>query len=234
MRRRCFGPAPGLLSPPQRDGRLDGRFDLISVHVFLVLRRLGQQGRPAKRLGQELFDMMFADMDQSLRELGASDMSIGRPVKLMAKAFYGRIDAYDRGLGQLSALEDALARNLYRGAPVDAACLRAMAVYMQREATALAGQTFADLKPKAGFCSGRRSCHDGCGVFTPGRGRPARFAPRVYEIEANGEERGRWRAASAYWASIACGRGLSWWQLTVAGASTSTGALSPMCDRVAW
>ncbi len=125
---------------------VDGRFDLIALHVFLLLNRLGQGGRGLRRLGQALFDLMFADMDESLRELGVSDMAVGGRVKAMARAFYGRVAAYEPGLEDSMLLEQALARNLYRGAPVDPTSLSVMASYVQRQVGDLAGYELADFK----------------------------------------------------------------------------------------
>lgn len=117
---------------------LDGRFDMLVLHVFLLLHRLGADGKPMKRIAQALFDLMFADMDRSLRELGVSDMRIGKKVKEMARAFYGRVDAYEPVLGDKPKLEEALARNLYRGVEVRADSLSAMAHYIQSQVAALA------------------------------------------------------------------------------------------------
>ena len=121
---------------------VDGRFDLLVLHVFLLLHRLGaprnEATRETKALNQGLFDLMFADMDRSLREMGVSDMSVGKRVKEMARAFYGRIDAYEPVLGDAARLEEALARNLYRGVEVKPASLAAMATYIQRQVAALA------------------------------------------------------------------------------------------------
>ena len=93
---------------------LDGRFDMVALHVFLLLHRLKQEGKTAARLAQCLFDVMFDDMDESLRELGAGDLGVGRRVKAMAKALYGRLAAYQAGLaGDDRELAAALARNLF-------------------------------------------------------------------------------------------------------------------------
>lgn len=97
---------------------LDGRFDLLALHVFLLLHRLRAAGPRAEALAQAVFDLMFADMDQNLRELGVGDLSVGRKVKTMAQALMGRIAAYEPGLVDPSVLAAALARNLYRGQPV--------------------------------------------------------------------------------------------------------------------
>ena len=88
---------------------LDGRFEMIVLHVFLVLRHRKDQ----PELGQAVFDLMFRDMDQSLRELGVSDVVVGNRIKEMARAFYGRVAAYEAGLAEPAALAEALRRNVY-------------------------------------------------------------------------------------------------------------------------
>lgn len=129
---------------------VDGRFDLLVAHAFLLMRRLGgiggERAGEAKVLSQALFDLMFADMDQNLREIGVSDISIGKKVKQMARAFYGRVAAYDAGFAHdAAALAEAVARNLYRGAPPSAEAAPAFALYLRRQADHLAGQGDDDL-----------------------------------------------------------------------------------------
>ena len=132
---------------------LDGRFDLIVLHAFLVMRRLRQVnaeegGAQSREVAQSLFDLMFADMDQNLRELGVSDMSVGKRVKQMARAFYGRAAAYDDALAAGGAgLAEALRRNLYgtvEGEP-DAIVVQQMAEYLVTQAAHLTGQGAGDL-----------------------------------------------------------------------------------------
>jgi cytochrome b pre-mRNA-processing protein 3 len=118
---------------------VDGRFDMIALHVFLLLHRLKRDGRAQGPVGQALFDLMFADMDASLREMGVGDLSVGRKVKAMAEGFYGRVAAYEAGLaGAGDALEQALRRNLYGTAAPAPAQAAAMAAYVRRQAAALA------------------------------------------------------------------------------------------------
>src|ERR1700761_8191908 len=93
---------------------LDGRFEMIALHMFLVLNRLKAEHEATSEFAQALFDAMFADLDRSLREMGASDIGVGKRVKEMAKGFYGRIAAYEEGLeGDDHTLGEALKRNLY-------------------------------------------------------------------------------------------------------------------------
>ena len=105
---------PGFYRDCAVPDTLDGRFEMIALHLFLVLHRL-KGGDPATAAAaQDLHDLFFADMDQSLREMGAGDLGVGKRVKQMAKGFYGRIAAYEAGLeGDGDALEQALRRNLY-------------------------------------------------------------------------------------------------------------------------
>lgn len=129
---------------------VDGRFDLVVLHAFVLMRRLGTEtggeAEEARALSQALFDIMFADMDQSLREMGVSDISVGRKVKQMASAFYGRISVYESGISQgADALAEAIARNLYRTAPPSAELPARMAAYCLRQAGHLATQPVAEL-----------------------------------------------------------------------------------------
>lgn len=115
---------------------LDGRFEMIALHVFLAIRRLKQAGENAA-FAQALFDTMFADLDRNLREMGVGDLSVGRQVKTMAKAFYGRVVAYERGLAGSDSLDEAIRRNLYGTVVPDATQLAAAAAYVRRQAQAL-------------------------------------------------------------------------------------------------
>jgi cytochrome b pre-mRNA-processing protein 3 len=92
---------------------LDGRFDVLAFHAWLVLAEL-RGGNAA----QGLTDTIFAGFDDAMREQGVGDMGIGHKLKKMADAFYGRMTAYDAARSE-AELAAALARNLYRGGSVD-------------------------------------------------------------------------------------------------------------------
>ena len=141
---------------------LDGRFETIALHVFLVLRRLGSEQADrarAQKLAQSLFDTMFLDMDENLREIGVGDLSVGKKIKEMAKALYGRIAAYEDGLaGDDAYLSEVVRRNLYGtvlegDVVVDPAILQAVAGYMRRAERLLADRPLSDLLAgKMEFC----------------------------------------------------------------------------------
>lgn len=71
-----------------------GRFDMITLHCFLVLERLRDQGEKASEFAQEIFDEAFMDMDHSLREMGVGDLSVGKKVRKMSEVFYGACKGY--------------------------------------------------------------------------------------------------------------------------------------------
>jgi cytochrome b pre-mRNA-processing protein 3 len=124
---------------------VDGRFDMICLHVALILWRLKQEHARTAECAQELFDVMFADMDQNLREMGVGDMSVGKRVRAMAQAFYGRLAAYDAALAAEddADLAAALRRNLFRKCQPRAGDVAAMAEYTRQEAVRLSA-TAAD------------------------------------------------------------------------------------------
>ena len=80
------------------------------------MRQLKNCGADGKEISQQLFDSMFADMDLSLREMGAGDIGVSKRVRVMAEAFLGRLDAYVTALdnNDRAALGAALRRNLFR------------------------------------------------------------------------------------------------------------------------
>ena len=124
----------------------DGRFELLALHAFLVLHRLKREHAASAIFAQELFDTMFADLDRTLREMGAGDLGVGPRIKAMARGFYGRIAAYERGLADEPALAAALRRNLYGTAPAASeGAVAMMARYVQRQAAALAALPLATL-----------------------------------------------------------------------------------------
>ncbi|MBX3518237.1 MAG: ubiquinol-cytochrome C chaperone family protein [Rhodospirillales bacterium] len=117
----------------------DGRFDLIALHAALILRRLRMEGEAARPLAQALFDHMFADMDENLREMGVGDLGVGKRVKAMARAFYGRLAAYDAAVtaSDRTRAAEALRRNLYRKSTPSPDQVESMADYLFAEAARL-------------------------------------------------------------------------------------------------
>jgi cytochrome b pre-mRNA-processing protein 3 len=131
---------------------VDGRFELICLHAFLYLHRLKSERPDASRFCQCFFDRMFADFDRSLREMGVGDLSVGKHVKRMARAFYGRVLSYEAGLaGDDSVLAAALVHNLFGTARASKAAADGMVAYVRAAARELRSQPAADLLAGRGW-----------------------------------------------------------------------------------
>ncbi|MGH6979894.1 MAG: ubiquinol-cytochrome C chaperone family protein, partial [Stellaceae bacterium] len=128
---------PGLFVAWSVPDTLDGRFELLALHAFLVMNRLKDEPA-AKKFAQILFDIMFADLDRAVREMGATDTGVGKRVKAMARGFYGRVAAYDKGFGDDAELAAALRRNLFGTTQPTPEQIAAASRYLRTQAAALA------------------------------------------------------------------------------------------------
>ncbi len=134
---------------------LDGRFDLIVLHVHILCRRLAREGEAGAAIAQALFDAMFKDMDRNLREMGVGDPSVPRRIRAMVEAYYGRVKAYEEALAAGGAgLAVAIARNVFakplqpgEAPPAGAA---ALAAYVRAAAAALDTAPFAGVAALSG------------------------------------------------------------------------------------
>jgi cytochrome b pre-mRNA-processing protein 3 len=131
---------PGLYTALGVPDTVEGRFEALSLHVILVLRRLGQLPPPASDVAQDLVDSVFMQLDASLRELGIGDMGVPKRIKKLGASFYARAGAYGTALdaGDRTALAEALARNALDGAGPEAAV--PLAAYVEAAAAALSSQ----------------------------------------------------------------------------------------------
>ncbi|HKX36998.1 MAG TPA: ubiquinol-cytochrome C chaperone family protein [Rhizorhapis sp.] len=92
-----------------------GRFEMTSLLATLVFRRLRTTGQAGKDLAQDCFDALFHGFDEALRDIGTGDLSVGKKIRKMGEAFYGRAKSYDDALAAGAppeALSAALVRNL--------------------------------------------------------------------------------------------------------------------------
>jgi cytochrome b pre-mRNA-processing protein 3 len=138
---------PGLFAELGVPDTPEGRFEAVAVHSAMVVRRLGREGRPGHLLAQELFDLMFDDMDQSLREIGVGDMSVGKYVKRLARNFYARLAAIDQAFAEQrpAVLESMLRANVYLGTTPTEPQIARFIDYLERLELALGDQPGADL-----------------------------------------------------------------------------------------
>jgi cytochrome b pre-mRNA-processing protein 3 len=123
---------------------LDGRFDVLVIHMYLALNRFKDFGAESAGLRQALTDRFFAQMDAALREVGVGDLTVGKKVRKMAEAFFGRVTAYSEAIEKPDdTLQAAVARNVF--ASNDASHASNIADWMRNAKTKLQGQDFEDL-----------------------------------------------------------------------------------------
>jgi cytochrome b pre-mRNA-processing protein 3 len=127
---------------------VEGRFEMIVLHVALFFRRVRDERDGVRALGQGVFDSFCRDLDHSLREMGVGDLAVPKRMRGLGEAFYGRAQSYDRALGggDQAALAGALARNVFAagGAPPPGAHrLAAYVAAAQRHLAAQEGAAFA-------------------------------------------------------------------------------------------
>ena len=114
---------------------VDGRFDLLILHLWLVLGRL-RTAEAGRALSQALFDHFCDDMDANLREMGVGDLTVPKRMQAFGEAFYGRTAAYDVAWSESELrLAEALQRNILNGNHPDSA--RRLAAYAGRAVAAL-------------------------------------------------------------------------------------------------
>lgn len=125
---------------------LDGRYDMIVLHGFLLFHRLKTETEQNRAIGQAVFDIFLKDMDGTLREMGVGDLTVPKKLKKMAEVFFGRVRAYDEALtaGDHAALVAAIERNVFPdGAPEGAA--EQLALYAESSVASLAAQSLDEI-----------------------------------------------------------------------------------------
>jgi cytochrome b pre-mRNA-processing protein 3 len=110
-----------------------GRFDMIVLHLALVVRRLRREPAPVRALGQGVFDLFCRDMDHNFREMGIGDLAVPKHMRRVAEAFYGRAAAYDAAIdrGGEEPLATVLARNIFPEAAIAPAGVGRLARYVR-------------------------------------------------------------------------------------------------------
>jgi cytochrome b pre-mRNA-processing protein 3 len=125
---------------------LEGRFELYTVHVVLLLNRLQDAGQGGAEVRQAVFDAYVRGLDDALREIGVADTSVGKKMKKLAGAFYGRLRAYEAAFAVLpddAELRALVGRTLFDDA--DDARAAGLAAYVLSARQSLTGQSSESL-----------------------------------------------------------------------------------------
>ncbi|MCS6625198.1 ubiquinol-cytochrome C chaperone [Roseibacterium beibuensis] len=123
--------------------RIDARFELYTLHVLLLVMRLRDEGERGAEAAQALFDTYVSALDHALRELGVGDISVGKKMRRLGEAMYGRMTAYEPALRDAdpAALAAGLARNVFESD--DPVVGEAVAAYALASRIRLAEQAFS-------------------------------------------------------------------------------------------
>jgi cytochrome b pre-mRNA-processing protein 3 len=117
---------------------VDGRFDMVSALLALVLLRLEEEGDMARRDSVLLTELFVDDMDSSLRELGTGDMMVGKGIGKLMGALAGRTASFRETLADTPGFEQSVRRNVFRDAPASEDAVRFVAGRLRRRHAALA------------------------------------------------------------------------------------------------
>ncbi len=132
---------PALYEGLEAPDTYEGRFEVYTLHVVLLLDRLRRQGAQAGEISQALFDTYVSALDDALREMGVGDLSVGKKMRKLGEAFYGRAKSYEEAFEALpdtTALAALLARTVYDG--IEAPPVAALTDYVLAQRAVLADQ----------------------------------------------------------------------------------------------
>jgi cytochrome b pre-mRNA-processing protein 3 len=131
--------APALYAHMGAPDTVEGRFELLTLHVILLIDRLKAGSGEAASVRQVLFDVYVSNLDAALREMGVGDLAVGKRMRKLGEAFYGRAQACEaafKALPDRAPLEAALARTVFESAAE--ATPKSLADYLLRCREALA------------------------------------------------------------------------------------------------
>ncbi len=133
---------PAFYAAAHAPDTVEGRFELYMIHVILIVLRLRGHGARAQETSQVMFDAFLRGLDDAMREMGVGDLSVGKKMRKLGEAFYGRAKAYASAVDAPAELTPLVRRTLYadqegEGADADAAVV---AGYVARAHLALAAQ----------------------------------------------------------------------------------------------
>jgi cytochrome b pre-mRNA-processing protein 3 len=100
----------------------EGRFELYALHVVLLLRRLKGEDAVIAETRQAVFDAFVRNLDDGLREMGVGDLSVGKKMRKLGAAVYGRLKSYNGALegDAEESLPALIRRTVLAGAEGDA------------------------------------------------------------------------------------------------------------------
>lgn len=125
---------------------VEGRFELYTAYLYLLMERLKGQGDAAKETSEALFETYVSALDHGLREMGVGDLSVGKKMRRLAEHFFGRLKSYESAVAELpdrTPFAALLTRTVYEG--VEAPAPDGLIDRLLADRDALAAQPTSDL-----------------------------------------------------------------------------------------
>jgi len=92
---------------------INGRFEIIILHIFIIFNSLDQKNNENKLFKQNLLETFIDELESTYRELGISDNTFSKKMKIAAKSMYGRLSVYSDTINDKKSFEEALLRNIW-------------------------------------------------------------------------------------------------------------------------
>lgn len=133
---------PGLYSDLGVPDTLAGQFEMVVLYTFLLMHRLSAEGAEGQALARALAEAMVEQLDDDMRQMGVSDITVPKKIRKAASAAYGRFEAYAAALeaDDRAAFAKALVRNVYDGDGAASAAAALLAEHAFAAAAALRAQ----------------------------------------------------------------------------------------------
>jgi cytochrome b pre-mRNA-processing protein 3 len=93
---------------------VEGRFEMVALHLALLLHRLSQEGEAGQTLSRAVTEACITDLDDNMREIGIGDLAVPAKVKKAAAALYDRYRDINAALAdhEGAALKPLIARDI--------------------------------------------------------------------------------------------------------------------------
>jgi cytochrome b pre-mRNA-processing protein 3 len=111
---------PALYARLGAPDTVEGRFEMLALHLVLLLDRMKGQDGVVAEVRQTLFDVFVSQLDGALREMGVGDLAMSKRMRKLGALFYGRLHAYSEAFHALpdtGPLADVIARTVLAETP---------------------------------------------------------------------------------------------------------------------
>ncbi|MBP0579008.1 ubiquinol-cytochrome C chaperone [Labrys sp. LIt4] len=138
---------PALFIEGRVPDTVEGRTDMMLLHLFLLMHRLNDEQGEIREIAQGVCDRFFAELDRAMREMGVGDLAVPKKMRKIADIYTGCSSSYGNALHKPDdeELTQVLLRNVYARDEARLPQARALAGYVRRASNALGDASLASL-----------------------------------------------------------------------------------------